>query len=853
MYKKVSLLFILLLLLLLSVFAQQENNWNGKSYEEFKSLLIKSQKSSPDKALELANFLMKKFPQEKTPYGVAVTLYNLKKEYEKSEKVLKTAIQKVKPNNDFYLRLAYFYKRVLKSETKLDALIENFIQNEKNNKEYNLTIAKFYIVKNQSENAILQLKSAISGGDTSFSTIKLLFQLLRKTGRVNELWDLILSYTLKPEIPLENRIDFFETLVSVENHYQENDIRQISKILTRLVDEINDFSESRNLVNNTILSIGQKGEFNALKNIFEKKENRKEWGGNSVWIYTLILQNTGEQDKFHELVDKYEGTNPNLLEQKARLLENDQQTTRALQTMQKLAQLRADDIRIQITLAQFLNRHEKRSQSQDALDKITINDIDENLKPLYFALCFDNLTELRWYSQLVQKWVQSADYLEYQSQKTFLDGIFNNLPESTQHFSILTNVEDNLTTGSASEPALLLLKTRLAKEIREFPLFFETADKFLSLQKQFDSDAIYEYVEEAIKRGLRWVPTEDNKEPDIVITNENFIAFAEKWLERLIDKNPNIPDFHVDIIYIRKAQNRIREALEQVEKLAKNNKNDAERIHLTAYVLATSGFPSRALSYYEKAIQIKPRIVRYKMNYGGCLIRNGDFENAIRVYRDVITGGYTAKTWNIRNVLRQIMYCYNQLNKKPEFLKIFQELKKRKDIPPHDLYLNAAFVLGEFKEYDKAIEILKEFISSYSDNEMIFNAYMQMAEMFTEQEKYDQAIEIFDQCQKRFQNDKIKVIDCIFNQGELQRRKGDFQNAIKIWTNLAENHPHDEYAQNALVSAAQTAEQGLNDINLAKKLYQRFLDMNPKDLLKILVVKHKLDLLNSAENQNEMP
>ena len=103
---------------------EDENNWNQRDYEDLVQPLLKSKKASPDKALELARYMMKRFPGKDAPYGVAVSLYTLKKDFAKAEETLKTAIQNVRPNDDFLIKLAHFYKRT--DPVKLTSHIETF-------------------------------------------------------------------------------------------------------------------------------------------------------------------------------------------------------------------------------------------------------------------------------------------------------------------------------------------------------------------------------------------------------------------------------------------------------------------------------------------------------------------------------------------------------------------------------------------------------------------------------------------------------------------------------------------------------------------------------------------------------
>lgn len=840
MIKKTFILLFLIIISLSFAATGEEGNWDAKGYDELKESLLEWRKTSPEKTLDLSLYLMKKFPEKEVSYGIAVSLYSLKRQFPKAENVLKNAIQNLKPNADYYIKLAHFYRRV--DQKKLTLLIGTFKQNERKREDYDLLLAKFYIINQENDKAVASLKEAVSKGNRSIPTIKLLADLLEKTGKKEELWQLLDTFIINPENDPDQKTEFFQTLMVSSLDYSRQDIVKIIKLLSELVISIDDYPLSKKLINDTVSALINQGKARELGDVLER-EFAPRGTDESLWIFLVFLHQTSEYGKYVDILKKYKGKYASLIEEKARFLEQDGDTTSAVRLLKTLTDIKPEDKRILLTLAQFYNRHEKREESQAILDGIPIGDMEEQLLYLYGALCFENLTELRRFRVLVEKWIEASGLFEYQHLDAFIKGILNNLPETPDHLALMTIVDEYLTTGTKSESPLLLFKIHLAQEVREFDLYFNLAERFLSIPEIFDSELVYPYVQEAMKRGMKWTPMGDNQPPKIEITNEKYIAFAEKWLLKLIEKNSLIPQYHVDLIYIRKAQNREREILDRIDILTRNIKNDPERVHLTAYVLATSGFAEKALPYYEKAIRLKPDMVRYKMNYGGCLIRTRQYQKAIAIYKDVLTGGYTSRKWNLYEVLRQIWYCLDQMQKQEEFFRLLDELKTRADIPIEDLYINAGTILNDNKRYDETIRIIQEFITRHPDNEMIYNAHMLLAETYGNKNQYDRAIEVYKKCQKRFIEDKIKVIDCLYNIGEIERKRGNFKEAIRLWKDLAEKHPDDIGAQNALISAAEVAQTDLKDLRMTRELYQKFLNMNPKDGMKTLMIKYKMELL----------
>ncbi|MCX7766054.1 MAG: tetratricopeptide repeat protein, partial [Candidatus Sumerlaeia bacterium] len=193
-------------------------------------------------------------------------------------------------------------------------------------------------------------------------------------------------------------------------------------------------------------------------------------------------------------------------------------------------------------------------------------------------------------------------------------------------------------------------------------------------------------------------------------------------------------------------------------------------------------------------------------------------------------------------------YCYSQLNNKQGLIALIHQLKREISIPPEEFYLPAASLLVSYEEQTEAVSLLKEFLSTYKTNPMLYNAYNQLAEIYISQKDYNSAEMIYKNCQQIFSNDRLKVIDAIYNQGEMERRKGNYAEAIKIWRNLAEKYPRDVGAQNALISAAIVAENNLADKTTAVNLYRRFLQLSPQDINNIKLATQKLKTLSGEKD-----
>ena len=104
---------------------------------------------------------------------------------------------------------------------------------------------------------------------------------------------------------------------------------------------------------------------------------------------------------------------------------------------------------------------------------------------------------------------------------------------------------------------------------------------------------------------------------------------------------------------------------------------------------------------------------------------------------------------------------------------------------------------------DEAPTLIEKWMDSapLKASDSIYDAWYHIAELYIAQNKFDNASKVFKKMQGIFAADRIRLIDSLYNQGDMERRKGNFKEALKQWRELAEKYPDDAGAQNALMSA----------------------------------------------------
>ena len=811
--QKVFSIFIFFILAL-SAFASETNNWDQLDSKTLSLRLEEFQKNAPDKALSLADYMMKRFPDAEAPYNAAASIYTIRREKDKAEEIYLAAIKNVPANDGFYLRLANFYNRL--QPEKFAPMIEVFRQSQRQRKDYSFLLARLYLVGGKEVEAIGILREAYDQGDKSPALIKILFNLLMKQGNLAEAQSIMISRLTSPDVSPELRLEFMNILL--DSDY--GDVRQVAQILDSVISLIQSYPQAKKAVNEALHLLEQKKRAKAFADAIENDPAKLKTSDNYFWMLTLALQKVGENRNALSYLKNYEGKNSMILEEKARLLsQTDGETTAALSVWRELGSLNPNDSRIQLTIAQFMNLNEMNEESQKILEKVNPDDLKDQLLFLYFAINLDNLARLQRFSEVVSIWQETGRRCDTARLMVFKDAIFRNLPETNQHKSLMEALNQKMAQPAeqkTTDTSFLLLKIFLSEELREFDLYFQTADKFLSSQQQFDADLIYPFVRKAIGRGVQIAsPPEENNEPEYAVGSEPYLAFAEKYLEQLIQKQPQIPDYYRDLLFIARARKNDAPALERVKKLLKGKETDPEANHQLAYILSQSGYASMALPYYEKAIALAPERVKYRINYAGGLTRMGQYQRAIQIYKEAVADPSSAREWDITFIIDQINGCYEKMGKK-----------------------------------DEAPTLIEKWMDSapLKASDSIYDAWYHIAELYIAQNKFDNASKVFKKMQGIFAADRIRLIDCLYNQGDMERRKGNFKEALKQWRELAEKYPDDAGAQNALMSAAYLAENDFKDSALSLTLYKRFLEMKPLDADNVRHAEKKIKQLSEKNH-----
>ncbi len=835
----IPIVWFTFLLVSIAAWGKEPEEWENLRPDTLEQRLVRMQQTNSPHIEELTRFMIEHYPDRRVPYGIAATFYTLKGNHRTAEKTLLQAIENVEPNDDFYVKLAHFYKRV--EPDKLEPFITDFKKRRTDREDYHLLLARLLIVAGRDADADRELIHAVAVPATFNEALELRIKLLKQLGREEDAVTLLLDAATSRSIPIRVRAEYFRKILE-SPEAREVSVARITRILPDIIAGFDTYPEARKTMGDFLALFTEQGMLIDIEQAFLQKTSSKEMPDRLLWMASLIEQYSGRKGSASSLLESYSGDDLILLEEKARLLaEDSSRTTDTLATWQRIVDRDPRNQRHRLSLAQFLNRSDSWKESTKVLTAVNPDQLEsEAFVLLYYALSFDNAAHLRDNERIVTLWEEAQKKFDYPRLKVFLRGIFDVIIQTDEQRKLLAVVESR--SGKHQKRNLMLLKIGIAEQVRDFDLYFSTAADYLSSLPDFDPELVYEYVIEAMRRGVARVTV--GEEVKMVPLREDWLDFAEEWPYRLIRHQPFVPDYYIMLLRLGEVREQSEDALDLVRNLAHPSETDAEKVHLAAYVLARAGRPHEALPFYQRAIEMEPAMARYRVNYAGCLVRAGRFEDALKIYESLLLSQGTAESWNPAFLIGQIWYCATQIKKPERFDNALQKVVSARSLDMADLFITAAGVLSSSGMHNDALLLLERFLTNEPDNPRRYDAHFTAGKILLETGGFDKARKHFEEALAISSNDTTRIVDARFNIGEVERQRGNYEETVRLWTKLAEDFPDDELARDALVKAALIEENQRGRPEKALILYRKYLSGNPTNPDYIRLARSKINTLS---------
>lgn len=782
------------------------------TYDELEAELMAAQNSSPASALNLAETLMREYPSRCMPYQIAANVHTLEKNYMAAESVLQTAIEKCAAPPELYIRLAHFYQRVMpeKGDRKIAELRDCPAVRRSP-----LLTARLLCIGGHWEQAVQYLENA----PRTFETMMMLSGLYAEQKAYDHAGRLLMEIPDILCIGREQQVGLLAAMLSLPAPFDRRQTGFCLDLILKTAVLKAGYEPCRRDISEKLDKLMSRAPDRHTAALLQAGLGRNDPTDLHVWLSAIYLQKIERADTAYEMLKGYENNDARVLEEKARLAVNCADVDEIGKSWRRLLAIRPDDIRIRLAYAQILNRSGLIAQSRQVTADIEPGNIPESLCRPYYSLCFDNEAALEDFNALVDTWIQAGKFYRYGDFLLFKDILFSRLPETAQHRRLLKALDAKRTETLTENAAVDVLRMFIAEQLRDMDLYFASADAFLSRRTICDARTIDDLVQHAINTALSsYAPGDaaETGEPDPV---SQAMRFAAKWSACLVEQHPDKPAYQVNLIISDHIQGKIRNLEERCDSLFKGNEAYHRQLERVARMLFRIGRYELSAGYYQKAMDRRPDILRYRLGHADCLLRLQRYRQAGEFYTRMLTHPTTALSWDVETLLDRLWVCYEKPGMADEFLDVIETLKTHSALDADTLREAAGILFLKKGRFRAAEKQLTEYLQNAPADENRYGVSLKLAACHAVQNDWDAAIRLYNECLRRYTGDVLKTIDCLYNRAEMKRRKGDYQAAIEDWKRIAERFPTDEVAAEAMLAAASAARDSLRDLPQARQLY----------------------------------
>lgn len=302
---------------------------------------------------------------------------------------------------------------------------------------------------------------------------------------------------------------------------------------------------------------------------------------------------------------------------------------------------------------------------------------------------------------------------------------------------------------------------------------------------------------------------------------------AAQALWKVVEAKPYIPEPYGKLMELYRFFGQPEKARKVPQYLSGSTTAPAESVHLAAYIYATNGMPEEALPLYKRALAMEPNNPRYRLNYAGALTRMGRFDEAEKIYYDLILNGTSHHQYHTHELYAGAYELASKRNAVDEFIAFLKQQLPNQRIPQRDVFLIDAGKL--LRKRDHAADAIPFFeAAARLFPERAGDAAEELIEAHLTLKQSDKAEAILTAMEGQATStaERLRVQ---YNRGILKASAGDTDNAVKIWQQIAAEHPKDKQAGRSLLAAAQTLLQVKRSTE-ARQVLEKYLLMDTGDV-----------------------
>lgn len=789
------------------------------TYEELEAELIAAQNASSDSALKLAETLIRTYPSQCVPYQIAANVYTLEKDYAAAESILQSAIETCAASPELYVRLAHFYQRVMpeKGDQKITEIL-----NRPAVRHSPLLAAKLLCVGGRRGQAIHDLENA----SQTFETTLMLSRLYAEQNEHDHAGRLLMDIPAIHTLTRAQKTELLAAMLSLPAPFDRRQTGFCINLILETAAPATGYMACRRHLSATLEKLMSRDPDHHTAALLQAGLGQADLTDLRVWLSAIYLQKIERVDAAEKILKAYHTGDARVLEEKARLVAGRGADVHEIrEAWQRLLTIMPGDRRIRLAYAQILNQSDQFKESRQVLAGIARENLPKPLHQPYFSLCFDNDAALEDYTALVDTWIQAGQFFGYGDFMLLKDILFSRLPETSQHRRLLTVLEAKKSEPLPDNAADDMLRMFIAEQLRDMDLYFASADAFLSRQTAGDPRTIDALVQHAINIALSFSPSGKTTETGGSNTVSQAVHFAAKWSAYLVEQHPGESAFQANLIISDYIRGKIQNLKERCDNLITGNEVNHRQWERVARLLFRIGRYELSADYYQKAMDLRPDILRYRLGHADCLLRLHRYQQARDSYTRMLIHPTTARTWDVETLLERLWQCDEKSGTADKFIAFIETLKTQPALDPNVVREAAGTLLLKKGRFQAAEKQLAEYIQNAPSGENRYGACLRLATCHALQNDYDAAIRLYTECLHRYPDDVFKTIDCLYNRAEMKRRKGDYQAAIEDWKHMAERFPTDAVSAEALLAAASVARDMLRDFSQARQLYEACLNL----------------------------
>ncbi len=707
-----------------------------------------------------------------------------------------------------------------------------------------LTKARSFVSAGKKAEAIALLKADAGSTGSLYARVLLLSNQLEAIGEKDAAVSELERALTSSNISDADRRDLFMRLLHVGGP------EHLAQMLPPLVDTVVTstsigYQETRALALDglTALSMGS-----GYADFHARLEQGSKASPSQAWLYSLSCLKKGDDATALEVLDSL-GTatlTPRqkaiCLEELARLVALD--TPRAISLYEQVIPVSDDPDRIRLYLAQQHFRAKNLSKVVEMLKPMDFKKLHEGDRQTALNLYLTSLGAVGPMPDLVSEFLRLSADLPYEKVRDISPSPFIMFsPDNLQ--ALRTEVDKVTAETSGSENAFLLLMG-LENQIGNEDGITRALETYAKGQPD-DANAASELADALSAKA--WKLVADNPETSPPLAElEHAGNAASHALWNAVRLRPYAPEPYTKLIALYKLYNQPEKAKEVPRFLADRPNATAEEVHLAAYIYATQGYPKLSIPLYERALKMQNEI-RYRLNYAAALGRVKRYDDAMKIYRDVITNGVNGHQYHVHQVHSSALEIARRQGQEKQYLAFLNSLLTNPDVPDRDEFLmEEGKVLASAGLYQEALKFFYRYKEEFPENaitatDIIVSTYAAMKDFNTARRLLSEEIA---------RTTKTEQLAFLKNNYALTYRlEGQVDAAVAEWQKLAAELPTEQTATRALLNAARALAQS-GRISQARQFYNQFVHLNTGDVTGEQIARDELARLDRMEVPTDM-